>query len=90
MGRLLRFARERLLRAAWPRGGETNRRALGPAFVAAIVFSCVHGPPLLASNRRVRKIAPILSQSTYLASLSSALHAHDRWSGAWALLPLAA
>lgn len=84
---LLRLMRRRSLGASWPCGGEADRRTCGPAFVSVIVFSCVHGPPLLASSRRVRKIALILSQVGCLPPSSSALSTYNRWSRAWALSP---
>ena len=84
---LLRLMRRRPLGASWPCGGEADRRTRGPALVSVIVFSCVHGPPLLASSRRVRKIAPILSQVGCLPPSSSALRTYSRWSRAWALSP---
>lgn len=84
---LLRLMRRRSLEASWPCGGEADRRTCGPAFVPVIVFSCVHGPPLLASSRRVRKIAPILSQVGCLPPSSSALRTYNRWSRTWALSP---
>ena len=84
---LLRLMRRRSLEASWPCGGEADRRTCGPAFVPVIVFSCVHGPPLLASSRRVRKIAPILSQVGCLPPSSSALRTYNRWSRAWVLSP---
>ena len=84
---LLRLMRRRSLGASWPCGGEADRRTCGPAFVSVIVFSCVHGPPLLASSRRVRKIAPILSQVGCLPPSSSALRTYNRWSRAWVLSP---
>ena len=58
MGRLLMFMRRWLLGASWPCGGKADRGTCDPASVPVIVFLCVHGPPLLASSRRVRKIAP--------------------------------